>query len=285
MNRLAFSTLPCEGWTLEEMAAIAKACGYGGIELREGEAWGISAGMTPQEREAALRVFEEQGIRVTNIGSSVSFTGGEGDEAEFGHFRNAVLLARDLKAAGVRIFLGYFNTRKNNPMPDIPYPAIVARIRTACDFAAARGVQVWIETHNEFAAGRSLRQLLDDVEKPNCAVIYDVIHPLEEGETPEETIALLGSQCVHVHVKDGVPHEDPLEASWKYTKVGAGRVPISSIVRLLEQTGYAGYYSLEWETKWRTELRVCGAEPAVVIPRYVEYMKDVFRSDEMRIPR
>lgn len=54
---------------------------------------------------------------------------------------------------------------------------------------------------------------MNDVDKPNCAVIYDIIHPLEAGEKPEETIALLGSQCVHVHVKDGVPFEDPMEAS------------------------------------------------------------------------
>lgn len=36
MKRLAFSTLPCGGWSLTEMIALAKACGFGGIELREG---------------------------------------------------------------------------------------------------------------------------------------------------------------------------------------------------------------------------------------------------------
>ncbi|MFC5467318.1 sugar phosphate isomerase/epimerase family protein [Cohnella suwonensis] len=285
MNRLAFSTLPCEGWTLDEMAALAKECGYGGMELREGSSWGISALMTHEERKSALRKIEENGILITNIGSGVCFTGGEGDEAEFEQFRRVVLLARDLKAGGVRIFLGYFNTRRDHPAPDIPYSAIVARIRTACDFAASHGVQVWIETHNEFATGRSLRKLLDDAGKPNCAVIYDIIHPLEEGETPAETVALLGSRCVHVHIKDGIPFEDPLERSWKYTKVGEGRVPIGAIIDLLEQAGYAGYYSFEWETKWRKELQVPGAAPAVVLPHYVAFMRDNFRSREWRISK
>lgn len=285
INRLAFSTLPCEGWTLEKMAAIAQQCGFGGMELREGDAWGISVAMTPEERKSALGKFEKYGIRITNIGSSISFTGGDSDEAEFGQFQKAVLLARDLKAAGVRIFLGHFNSRRDQPAPFIPYSAIVGRIRTACDFAGAHGVQVWLETHNEFATGRSLRRLLDDVGNPNCAVIYDIIHPLEEGEPPEETVAQLGSQCVHVHIKDGVPSEDPMELSWRYTKVGEGLVPIESIVEQLERAGYTGYYSLEWETKWRKELQVPGAEPAVVFPHYAAFMRDILNAGDRRNPK
>ncbi|NBD23896.1 sugar phosphate isomerase/epimerase family protein [Paenibacillus glycinis] len=285
MNRLAFSTLPCEGWSTEKMAAIARECGFGGIELREGEAWGISAAMTQAARQSALRLFEEQGIRVTNIGSGVCFTGSEGDKAELARYRDAVLLARDLKAAGVRIFLGYFNTRLDDPAPPVDYENIVARIRDACEFASAHGVRTWIETHNEFATGRSLNRLLEDVGKPDCAVIYDIIHPLEEGESPEETIALLGERCVHVHIKDGVPFEDPLERSWKYTKLGEGRVPVADIVRRLERAGYEGYYSLEWESKWRKELQTADADPAIVFPRYVAFMRNVLRAGERGVPQ
>jgi sugar phosphate isomerase/epimerase len=278
MKQLAFSTLPCDGWSLAEMITFAKECGFCGMELREGPTWGITTEMEQDERKEALRKFEEAGIRITNIGSSVCFTGKRGDAEQFDNFKKVVSLARDLKAGGVRIFLGYFNNRRDNPVPAIPYPEIVTQIKQACDYAASYGVQVWIETHNEFATGRSLRKLLDDVDRANCAVIYDIIHPLEEGETPAETIALLGSQCVHVHVKDGVPFEDSLESNWMYTKVGEGQVPIASIVDQLEQTGYNGFYSLEWETKWRRELQVPGMEPATIFPAYVAFMREYFQS-------
>ncbi|WP_256761028.1 sugar phosphate isomerase/epimerase [Cohnella sp. WQ 127256] len=278
MKRLAFSTLPCEGWSLDEMIAIAKECGFSGIELREGDTWGISTRLTAEERKAAIWKFKEAGVPITNIGSSVCFTGKEGDVEQFDNLQKVVLLAHDLKAIGVRIFLGYFNSRRDNRVPAIPYAEIVTRIQQSCDYAVEYGVQIWIETHNEFATGRSLRKLIDDVDRHNCAVIYDIIHPLEEDETPAETIALLGSQCVHVHVKDGVPFDDPLELSWKYTKIGEGRVPIASIVECLEQAGYSGSYSLEWETKWRKELQVPGMEPNVIFPLYVELMHKLLQT-------
>lgn len=278
MNRLSFSTLPCEGWTLERMLSAAKEYGFGGIELREGTAWGVAADRTQAERRRALRAFEDAGVRVTDIGSGVCFTGGPGDERQWAEFGRTVPLAGDMNAEGIRIFLGHFATRRDRPVPPIFYREIVSRLRAACDLAASRGVQLWIETHNEFATGRSLRKLLEDVERPNCAVIYDIIHPLEEGEAPEETVALLGSRCVHVHIKDGKPFDDPLEASWEYTKVGDGRVPIATIVGLLERAGYSGSYSLEWETKWRKELQVPGSEPDVVFPHYVAFMRRILPS-------
>lgn len=278
LGRLSFSTLPCDGWTLDAMIEIAKRCGFSGLELREGSDWGISADMTPEERQAALRKLEENGLTVTNIGSGVCLTGSAEDRDQLSHFRKVAELARDLKARGVRVFLGYFNERRDRTMPAIPYTDLVAHIREACDSAAACGVQVWIETHNEFATGRSLRELLDDVDKSNCAVIYDIIHPLEEEESPADTVSLLGLQCVHVHIKDGKPFEDPMALSWKYTKVGEGDVPVAEIVKQLEQAGYTGYYSLEWETKWRKELQVPGTEPETVFPAYVEFMKKILPS-------
>ncbi|MFC3798630.1 sugar phosphate isomerase/epimerase family protein [Cohnella sp. GCM10012308] len=272
MNRLAFSTLPCEGRTLDDMLEMAVRWDFGGLELREGAPWGVSAEMKAETRRSALRSFRRAGVRAIDIASGVCLTGLPGDAAQLENLRRSVRLAHDLEAGGVRVFLGYFAERRDQDMPAIPYEALVAHIASACDDAAPLGVPIWIETHNEFATGRSLRKLLDDVRRDNCAVIYDIIHPLEEGEQPEETVALLGAQCVHVHVKDGVPFEDPLRSSWKYTRIGEGQVPIASIVATLERAGYAGSYSLEWETKWRPELQAPGMEPETVFPDYAAKM-------------
>ena len=39
-------------------------------------------------------------------------------------------------------------------------------------------------------------------------------------------------------------------------------------MKLLEEDGYPGYYSLEWEKRWHPELE----EPEIVFPAYTEWM-------------
>ncbi|KRE69556.1 sugar phosphate isomerase/epimerase family protein [Paenibacillus sp. Soil750] len=282
MTRLAFSTLPCDGWSLEDMIQLAKKCGFSTMELREGTNWGISAEMNTQERQLTVQKFEEAELRISNIGSSVCFTGYAGDQEQLNQFQKVASLASDLKASGVRIFLGYFRNRRDHSVPAINYPQIVKSVQEACDYAGAYNVQVWVETHNEFATGRSLKKLLEDVDRSNCAVIYDIIHPLEEDELPLDTIALLGSKLAHVHIKDGTPFDDPLELSWKYTKVGEGQVPVKTIIQQLELAGYKGCYSLEWETKWRKELQIPGMSPDIVFPLYIAFMRDACQSLKKR---
>ncbi|MZQ85547.1 TIM barrel protein [Paenibacillus sp. 5J-6] len=280
MTRLGFSTLPCDGWSLDEMIQIAKRCGFSALELREGTNWAISAEMNAEMRRTAVHKFDEAGLRISNIGSSVCFTGHEGDLEQHEQLQKVIVLASDLKAGGVRIFLGYFRNRRDQPVPTVDYDQIVRSVREACEYATSYGVEIWIETHNEFATGRSLKKLLDDVDRANCAVIYDIIHPLEEDESPQDTIALLGSRLAHVHMKDGVPFADKVELSWKYTKVGEGDVPISAIIQLLNQADYKGCYSLEWETKWRKELQLPGMEPETIFPAYIEFMRTACQTRE-----
>ncbi|WP_168123510.1 sugar phosphate isomerase/epimerase [Paenibacillus sp. HB172176] len=273
MSRLAFSTLPFGGWSLKKIAAFARESGFSALELREGEEWSITVDMSSTERREVCALFDAAGLNVLDIGSNVCLKGRDSDHAMSKHFEKVARLAHDLKAQGVRIFLGHFNDRRDNEVPEISCESIIVSIRQACDYAASLGVQVWIETHNEFATGRILRKLLHDVDRVNCAIIYDIIHPIEEGEAPADTIAHLGDACALIHMKDGVPFVDPMKIDWEYKKIGEGALPIGNIISLLNQAGYKGYYSLEWETKWRRELQVPGMEPEAIFPDYVDYMK------------
>ena len=114
------------------------------------------------------------------------------------------------------------------------------------------GVEIRIETHNEFSTGRSLKPILDAV--PGVKIIWDVMHSIEMGETPEDTCSLIGDKITHVHIKDGRPYEDPDLISYYYTKLGEGTMPFERIFASLKNIGYKGYYSLEWENAWRKEL-------------------------------
>ncbi|MFC4778784.1 sugar phosphate isomerase/epimerase family protein [Paenibacillus sp. GCM10023252] len=276
MLKLAYSTLPCEGWTVQKLIGCCLENGYTGIELKEDANYAITLETSQEELEAASRQFREAGIAVTNIGTRVRFSGAEDhEEARLLELKRTIDIAGTLGAKGVRIMLGnHFKYKSAPPLP-LNRERIIELVREACDYGLPRGVEVWIETHNEFSTGAVLRHLLDEIGRSNCKVVYDIIHPYEFGESPEVTIRLLGEACAHVHLKDGVPPHDPDLLDWKYTLTGEGQLPIASIVAILQDSGYNGYYSLEWEPKWRPELRELPISTEEVISRYTEFMSEL----------
>lgn len=272
--KLAFSTLPCEDWSVEQLISACIDYGYSGIELREGiHAWAkLDTDRTIRKQAGDALASAE--IQVTDIGSGLCLKGAGDAERQQAQelFPELLAFAQDFRSPAIRIFLGNFMRRFDDPMVELNHERIVETIRSMCDLASEASIRVWIESHNEYATGKVLRRLLDDVNRTNCAVIWDVLHPLEDGEQPEDTLRLLGKDCVHVHMKDGKPWADPIHHDWAYTLLGEGCSPNRRIVQLLLASGYDGYFSLEWETKWRQELRVAGSESERVLPEYVSYM-------------
>lgn len=271
--KLSFTTLPCEGWSVEQLIACCRACGFAGIELKEGPQYALSLSTGEEELRQAAEQFRAAGIAVTNIGSRAIFNGvREEEEQVFQELLQCIRMAQLLGARGVRIMLGTYLRYRNEPPRPLDRDKTISRIRQACDYAADRQVEIWIESHNEFSTGKALRELLDQVDRANCRVIYDIIHPYEFGESPEDTIRLLGSACAHVHIKDGVPFEDQQIHEWKYTMTGEGQLPLASILAALGSSGYDGYCSLEWEPMWRPELRELNIPLDTVFQSYAELM-------------
>jgi sugar phosphate isomerase/epimerase len=282
MLNLSFSTLPCEGWNVEKVIQYCIENGYKGLELKDDNSF-IPLNSTEEERKKVAEAFAREKIIFTDIATGVNIRGISEEEAAnaLEAIKLRIDFAADLNAKGVRVMFGNFCRRYDTPREELNHERIVDFTKKACDYAKAYGKEIWIETHNEFGTGRALRNLLDSVSRENCGVIWDIMHPLEDGETPKETLKYLGAACKHIHVKDGIPFEDKNEHDWKYTSLGKGVVPIKDIVNLLLQNGFKGFFSLEWETKWRTELQVPGAEPENVLPYYAEYMRTLNNNEEI----
>lgn len=275
MFKLAFSTLPCDGWTAEKIVEYCSRYGFTGLEIREGPDGFIHTGSDIKEIERVSAIFQASGITITDIGSSICIKGFPAEEKQkvMENMKKEVNLAGALKAKGIRVFLGNFAPRKDSPKAELSYEMIVDTLQSACEEALLNGVEIWVETHNEFSTGKVLKKLLTDVNRGNLKIIWDLIHPLELGESPEETVKYLGEYCAHIHIKDGRPWQDPMLLDWKYTKLGEGILPMGKIVKLLRENGYQGFYSLEWENKWREEIRGPGFETETILPEYSRYMK------------
>src|SRR5260370_248828 len=68
--RLAFSTLACPGWSLDQVVAAAHAYGYQGVELRLIDGELIDGAMPAADRERVRRTFARAGLPIVAVDSS-----------------------------------------------------------------------------------------------------------------------------------------------------------------------------------------------------------------------
>jgi fatty-acyl-CoA synthase len=142
--------------------------------------------------------------------------------------------------------------------------------------ARETGVIIALETHNHFSWPRKatrgtttsslLRRVFDQVRAPEVGVQWDVANPYVEGETAAETWENVKNNIAYVHLKDMKQNQD---GSWQHVTTGEGVVAIPEALSWLNDAGYDGWVSFEWEKKWHPEL----AEPEVALPHFIEYMR------------
>lgn len=267
----AFSTVACMQADYIQIAQACKEYKITGVEIRLGDDNSVLGLRGTKEIQALREYFREEGLEVTNIGSSLALR--EYDENVLESAEEVINHASILNARGVRVFLGNFAARVDSDIIKPDYEGIVRMLKELCDKAQRKDVEIWVETHNEFATGKVLKKLIEDVRRENLKIIWDIMHPMEDGEGIEETWLSIGDRIAHVHIKDGFDRLDETWRDYQYTKLGEGALPVCSVLDLLERAGFDGYVSFEWEAAWRQELK--GYENTLhwVLRQYADYIK------------
>ena len=233
--KLAFSTLAMGNTTLEIVALLCQRHQMAAEVRCQGQAFLYS-----------------QDIPITNIGTSICLKGY--DEVSIAQSKQLLLSAKEKNIKGARVFLGNFFRRFDDQRVPLDEEGMIKSMRELSEV----GVDLWIETHNEYATGKALAAFIQKVDRANVGVIWDILHPIEDGESIAETWSYLAPYVRHIHIKDACPPHDAVMHDWYYTKLGEGTMPVREIVSLVLGDGYDGYFSLEWEAAWREELRgVC----------------------------
>lgn len=250
--KLCFSTLPCMDYNAVQLKALCEKFNIQGVEVRQSQSGEFVYG---------------SGLNVVDLGTGICLLGYETEKIE-----QAKIILRDIEQTdikAIRIFLGNFAVMKTYAKNAVDYDGIVKAI---AELADVTGKEIWIETHNEFATGRVLKMLLDDIGRGNVKVIWDIIHPIEDFEQPQQTWEYIGDRIAHVHIKDGKVSSNPLKHDYEYTDLGEGELPIKEILSLLKKENFDGYISLEWESPWRDELKKYDNEIEAVLKRFTDYI-------------
>jgi sugar phosphate isomerase/epimerase len=253
-NSLAFSTLGCPAWNLDQILAGAALHGYDAIELRgylSGIDLTVAAPFLPENRRTTKQRFSDANLSVCCVSSS-----GVIAENNLDHLSRHCELARDLDAPIVRIFSG---------KPESLAQA-ARNLRAFGDAAAEFGVDLVLETHDDFSTGASVAELLQEANHPNVFSLWDLHHPFRLGEAIQTTHTALRPTLRHVHIKDSISN--------RYTLLGDGDIPVFAMLDLILDAGYVGAVSLEWEKRWHPEI----AEPEVAFAQYAKRLREYFKA-------
>ena len=136
-------------------------------------------------------------------------------------------------------------------------PRLIEACREIADYAAQYGITTSVENHGfHVQASERVHRLVLGVDRPNFRTTLDVGNFLCVDEDPLIAVKNNVALASHVHMKDFyVRKYNPgegffLTRNGRYLRsaiVGQGDVPIPEIIRLIRQSGYDGFVSIEFE--------------------------------------
>jgi sugar phosphate isomerase/epimerase len=264
--KLAFTTLACPAWTIEQAAQNGRAAGYEGIELRllDGEVVLPTLPAAERRRVRAACAAEDLALICLDTSVRIAQPDQAAREQQLQDGLAMLEMAAELGAPVVRVFAG---PPEGAALADAVAGA-VACLTPLAERAEALGVVVALETHDAFCDSHIVAQVLDQVPGPGAGALWDLLHPFRIGEPYAETLGRLRDRLAHVHIKDGRPPAGG-GSNWDLKLLGEGIVPTADIIAALRASGYNGWLAVEWEKKWHPEL----AEPEQALPQHIKELR------------
>lgn len=262
--KLCFSTIGCPEWYWEDILATAKDLGYHGLEIRGVRNEIDASKMRPFREEIAAGTraqLSALGLSIACLDSSCELGTRSGRVEMMNTGLSDIDVASRLGVPYVRV-LG-----DNRPAPAVPVEDALVMDAAGYlgEYAKDKGVTLLIESNGAYAETRRLRRLLDMLNMPNIAALWDVHHPYRYfQESPKTTYENIGPYIKHMHIKDSVM----VRSREQYRIPGEGDIPLAEMIGLMEGCGYQGFYSMEWVKRWDLTLE----EPGIVFANYVQFM-------------
>lgn len=292
--KISFSTLACPDWSWFDVLEHGPAYGYQGVEIRllarETNLLQVPD-LAASHRSKRRQELNDAGFAVAGLASSVRFDGREASERahQLEQGRRYIELAADLGAEFIRVFGDLL------PEQPIAREAVMQQVadglRILGEAAQPLGVQILLETHGDFSASPPAAEVMRRVNHPHVGLVWDTHHPWRFFDEPlAETWQRLRPWSRHTHWKDSVRVLEPQPTSVEavaaaqaasalmgghrhadYVLFLGGEFPAHECLRLLRESGYTGWYSLEWEKMWHPDL----AAPEIALPLFPKKMREL----------
>jgi sugar phosphate isomerase/epimerase len=267
--KACFSTLACPNWNLAEILRAATAYGYDGVELRvvsrQLDLWDLPEFKT-QSLAATRSIIADHSLAIPSLGSSACFHSPDSKERS----RNLDLALRMAEVAdgigspSIRVFGDHVQPGSNRKQTAA---WIADSLRHLAGRLKSSGVQVWLETHGDFASAVDVSEIFEQLsDVPEIGIIWDPANAFDKSGEEPLIPPRLSQRIRHAHLKDLV-HDS--RGRTVYVLTGEGRFPINTMLASLDAIDFAGFVSFEWEKHWHQEL----ASPEIALPHFIQWWK------------
>ena len=252
MIKIAFSTVACPDWTLQQVADRLDDSEFDGVDLRTFGDGSTRFACDPALTDAkkVRRIFSADGVEVAGLASSarfdeplfppppLGFALGD-DERSVREAKPVVELAQRIGAPTVRVF-GYEGraTESHKSLKT----RVVRRLSKLVDHARNTGVTIAFENGGSFSRIAQVMEVINEINSPQLGVCYSLAAARKVGENPAEAIKTLGSHLVQARVKD-VQGGEPVP-------LGEGELGAEDFVRALTKSSFKGWLVYEWDAAW-----------------------------------
>lgn len=238
--------------SLEQMAELLRRFGYQGIGITLGfphlDPFHVSRARLAEVRRlleaGALEPVIETGARYVldphrKHRPSLVSVDAKGREQRIAYYRRAVEIAAELGAPLVSLWSG---TPQPGIHADRSWTRLVEGLRTVCDYAAERGVQIGFEPEpgmfvENLAGWRSLRERLPH---PALGLTIDVGHlAVTEQEPWAAHLESHVEDLIHVHL------DDTRDRRHEHLPFGEGTIDFDAIIAALLRIEYGGVALVE----------------------------------------
>ncbi|MFH8251882.1 sugar phosphate isomerase/epimerase family protein [Microbacterium sp. B2969] len=247
--------------------AVAKAAGYGGIELQSPKLYRyLNAGYSA---ESLLPLLD--GLEVTGLGAVLDIERRGAARDEFlAEIRRMVGVATVVGAPIVQLCTGPvdWNVVKDFKAgrlsaEDLRYrgtlglsesdaiDVLAANVRDAADIAAGSGLDLYLEplAWSNINRHRQTLQIIERAGRDNVGIALDTWHYWTVGDTLEEVAATPKELIKAVHISDGLDldrENDVADQSvHRNVVIGGGAIPLQQWVDAVKSTGYDGWWCSE----------------------------------------
>jgi len=236
------------GGTTEELAALAKATGFDGMDLNAGEAADL---MEKGQLEPLQALYETHGLLPGGFGLPVDF---RGDEAKFRQGLAALpRLAKAAEAMGCRRCPTWILPASNDLSFAENFELHRRRLKACAEVLDDHGCWLGLEfvgpktaragKKHEFIWNLAgMLELADAIGTGNVGLLLDAWHWYCTGGTAAEIAALRPEQVVYVHVNDapkGIPVDKQVD-NVRAMPGETGVIDIAGFLGALAEIGYDG---------------------------------------------